>query len=87
VYSQEFDVMAYDLPIPPVPSTTAGALKTTNFPLSRQYATAPATRSPSLSSRLTVHSMKTSMPRCTACCCSVRIISRPVRSPTWASRA
>ena len=36
VYSQEFDVIAYDLPIPPVASTTAGALNTTNFPLWRQ---------------------------------------------------
>ena len=34
-----------------------------------------------------MHSMKTSIPTCTARCCSVRIISRPVRSPTWASRA
>src|SRR3972149_3535262 len=34
-----------------------------------------------------VHSMNTSIPLCTACCWSVRIISRPVRSPTWASRA
>ncbi len=34
-----------------------------------------------------MHSMKTSMPSATARCCRVRIISRPVRSPTWASRA
>ncbi len=34
-----------------------------------------------------MHSMKTSMPRATARCWSVRIISRPVRSPTCASRA
>src|SRR5438045_4036160 len=31
--------------------------------------------------------MKTSMPFATAWSCSVRIISRPVRSPTWARRA
>ena len=35
----------------------------------------------------TLHSMKTSIPRETTFCCKVRISSRPVRSPTWASRA
>ena len=34
-----------------------------------------------------MHSMNTSMPSWTARCWRVRIISRPVRSPTWASRA
>ena len=43
--------------------------------------------SPSLSSSVTVHSMNTSMPSETARCCSVRIISSPVRSPTCASLA
>ena len=43
----------------------------------------PTTRSPSLSRRVIVHSMKTSKPSCTPRSCSVRIISRPVRSPTW----
>src|SRR3954451_5918816 len=48
----------------------------------------PGPSSPaSLSSSVTVHSMNTSMPSETARCWSVRIISRPVRSPTCASRA
>ena len=36
VYSHEFEVTLNDLPIPPVPSTTAGASKRMNCPLSRQ---------------------------------------------------
>src|SRR4030067_934976 len=44
-------------------------------------------RSPSFSRREMVHSMNTSIPSCTACCWSVRIISRPVRSPTGGRRA
>ena len=36
VYSQEFDVIFQALPMPPVASTTALALKTTNLPVSRQ---------------------------------------------------
>ena len=35
VYSQEFEVTLKVLPIPPVASTTAGASKTTNRPVSR----------------------------------------------------
>ena len=46
----------------------------------------PAIRSPSFRSARSVHSMKTSMPWWTPRSWSVRIISRPVRSPTWASR-
>ena len=42
--------------------------------------------SPSTSSRVTVHSMYTCIPQWMPCCCSVRIISRPVRSPTCARR-
>ena len=38
VYSQEFDVTLKDLPMPPVASTTDGALNCTNVPDSRQYA-------------------------------------------------
>src|SRR5262245_16683046 len=37
-------------------------------------------------SRVIVHSMNTSIPSATARSWSVRIISRPVRSPTWARR-
>jgi hypothetical protein len=36
VYSQELEVNSHALPMPPVASTTALALKTTNFPDSRQ---------------------------------------------------
>ncbi len=36
VYSQELEVTWNDLPMPPVASTTAGASKTTNRPVSRQ---------------------------------------------------
>ena len=36
VYSQELEVTLNDLPMPPVASTTAGASKTTNRPVSRQ---------------------------------------------------
>ena len=36
VYSHEFEVTLNDLPMPPVASTTAGALKRTNRPDSRQ---------------------------------------------------
>ncbi len=36
VYSHEFDVTLYDLPMPPVASTTAGASKRMKLPLSRQ---------------------------------------------------
>ena len=87
------------LPIPPVASTTAGASNRTNRPVSRKYPNAPAMRSPSLASSVIVVSAKTLIiasgsPNSTASaccsattfCCSVRIISRPVRSPTWASR-
>ena len=87
VYSQEFDVIFQALPIPPVARITDLARNTTNAPDSRQYASAPEIRSPSVSSENTVHSMNTSIPRCTAFCWSVRIISRPVRSPTCARRA
>src|SRR3954449_2422702 len=58
-----------------------------NRPDSRQYPNAPVTPSESVSSRVTVHSMYTSMPSATVRCCKVRISSRPVRSPTWARRA
>ena len=50
-------VIGHALPIPPVASTTDFALKTTKRPFSRQYANAPATRPPSISSRVVVHSM------------------------------
>ena len=36
VYSQEFEVTLYDLPTPPVASTTAGASNSTNSPVSRK---------------------------------------------------
>ena len=36
VYSQEFDVTFHALPMPPVASTTALALKSTNSPVLRQ---------------------------------------------------
>ena len=87
VYSHELEVIFHALPIPPVARTTALAEKTTNLPVSRQYPRAPHTRSPSLRRIWMVHSMKTSMPLWTACCWRVRIISRPVRSPTWPRRA
>ena len=91
------------LPMPPVASTTAGASKNTNRPVSRKYPNAPAMRPspapPSLIRRMTVVSAKTLIiasgsPNSTASacciattfCCRLRIISRPVRSPTWASR-
>ncbi len=35
VHSHEFDVTLNDLPIPPVASTIAGALNSTNSPVSR----------------------------------------------------
>ena len=35
VYSQELEVTLKDLPMPPVASTTVGASKTTNLPVSR----------------------------------------------------
>jgi hypothetical protein len=54
--------------MPPVARTTAGALNSTNFPDSRQYANAPAMRSPSVRRRTTVHSMNTSMSAATALC-------------------
>src|SRR5579875_3304833 len=41
VHSHELDVTLNDLPMPPVASTTAGALKATNSPVSRQYPNAP----------------------------------------------
>ena len=36
LYSHEFDDTLNDLPMPPVASTTAGASKRTNLPVSRQ---------------------------------------------------
>jgi len=36
LYSHELDVTRYDLPMPPVASTTAGASKATKRPVSRQ---------------------------------------------------
>ena len=36
VYSHEFEVTLNDLPMPPVASTTAGALNSTKRPVSRQ---------------------------------------------------
>ena len=36
VYSHEFDVTLYDLPMPPVASTTAGVSNRTKLPDSRQ---------------------------------------------------
>ena len=36
VHSHELDVTLNDLPMPPVASTTAGALNSTNLPVSRQ---------------------------------------------------
>ena len=48
--------------------------------------TRPQTRSPSFSRCVIVHSMKTSTSWCTALSCSVRISSRPVRSPMCTSR-
>ena len=36
VDSHEFDVYSHDLPMPPVASTTALAVKTTNSPVGRQ---------------------------------------------------
>src|SRR5438034_3833846 len=44
VYSHEFDVIFQALPMPPVASTTAFALKSTNWPVFRQYPKAPVTR-------------------------------------------
>ena len=72
--------------MPPLASTTAFALKTRNRPRSRSYPKAPTTRSPSIRSSTTVHSMCTSIPWWMPWSCKVRIISSPVRSPTWASR-
>ena len=86
--------------MPPVASTTAGASNSTNRPVSRKYPKAPAILpSASLISSVIVVSAKTliiasgspnsaasSCCSATTFCCSVRIISRPVRSPTWASR-
>ena len=43
VYSHEFDVTLYDLPMPPVASTTAGVSNRMKRPVSRQYPNAPAT--------------------------------------------
>src|ERR1700730_14115582 len=83
VYSHELDVIGQALPIPPVAMTTDFALKTTNLPCSRQYPIAPTHCAPSVSNRTIVHSMYTSKPCCTPRSCSVRIISNPVRSPTW----
>src|SRR5215469_16772756 len=54
VYSHEFEVTLNVLPIPPVASITVGASNTTNCPVSRTYAKAPAIRSPSLISLVTV---------------------------------
>jgi hypothetical protein len=74
VYSQELLVTLKDLPMPPVASTTVGAAKTRNEPVSRQYPKAPAIRrcspgapgpgaspapEPSVNSSVTVHSAKT----------------------------
>lgn len=59
VYSHELEVTLNDLPMPPVAITTAGASNSTNRPDSRQYPKAPAIRSPSLSSSVTVHSANT----------------------------
>jgi hypothetical protein len=69
VYSQEFDVIFQAFPMPPVARTTAFDPNTTNAPDSRQYASAPDTRSPSRRTEMTVHSMNTSMfPAATAFC-------------------
>src|SRR5581483_3946231 len=57
VYSQEFDVILYALPIPPVARTTAFDLKIINLPVSLQYPKAPEIRSPSLRSLVMVHSI------------------------------
>ncbi len=58
VYSQELDVTLNVFPMPPVASTTAGASKNTNRPVSRKYPKAPAMRPspalPSLIRRMTV---------------------------------
>ena len=62
VYSHEFDVTANDFPTPPVASTIAFARNKISRPLSRQYPSAPAIRSPSLNSREIVHSINTLMP-------------------------
>src|ERR1700761_46914 len=99
VYSQEFEVTLNVLPIPPVARTTAAASKNTSWPVSRMYPNAPAILpDSSLISRVMVVSANTLMlasgspaaaSSCcmaTTFCCRVRISSRPVRSPTWASR-
>src|SRR5438552_3745009 len=57
-----------------------------NRPRSRSYPIAPAILPPSVNNRSTVHSMCTSMPWWMLWSWSVRIISRPVRSPTCTSR-
>ncbi len=86
MHSHEFDVIRQHLPPPPVASTTAGAANARNSPVARRYPKAPQTRPPSVSSRVIVHSMKTSIPSCTALSWRVRISSRPVRSPMWTKR-
>src|SRR3954464_10828510 len=87
VYSHELEVTLYDFPMPPVASTTDGACQATKRPDSRQYPNAPVMPSWSVRSRVPVHSMYTSIPSATVRCCRVRMSSRPVRSPTCASRA
>ncbi len=99
VPSHELLVTLKDLPIPPVARMTAGASKSMNRPDSREYARAPATSPSFVMTSVTVVSANTLMRASaspnslasfccspTIACCIVRIISKPVRSPTWARR-
>ena len=73
--------------MPPVAITIDFALNTTKFarlaPVAERARPRGRRRS---AARVIVHSMYTSKPSCTPRSCSVRIISRPVRSPTWQRR-
>src|SRR3954447_17884821 len=60
VHSHELDVTLNDLPMPPVARMTAGALNSTNSPVSRQYPNAPAIApDSSVSNSVTVNSANT----------------------------
>ena len=77
MYSQELDEVTFqDFPMPPVARTTDGACEDDEpaglAPVAETQAV-DSTDSPSLSSSVTVHSMKTSMPIGRCRCCSVRI--------------
>ena len=87
VYSHELEVTFHDLPMPPVARITAGASKTMKRPDSRQYPKAPAIAVAVFQQVGDGAFHEHVDAEATVRCCRVRIISRPVRSPTWASRA